>query len=249
MGKKNNIGLIIVIVVLIILIVGVLSAYGYQKLEDVLVDINNRIDDDTKTGDSDAEGRDNDDNTPEEPADDQNTGSTTPETCTPSGHFETLWVKHRTAPDIDALGRPRVKMYAVYKYTGNCVSDVYIEANIDPNSKSQLKSLLPSGLAGVLSTPSWCDGNKQYWGWKFSNVNPNDRLMVKLHPKTPIGEGTYDLNVGVATGCVATITTGADIKQGVGFDSYGTWISVSESYAQFGTLETDAALQSWERVI
>jgi len=181
-----------------------------------------------------------------------NTQPTAPETCVVSGHWQTVYVKKRTSIDEsakDVFGtNPRPKAYAVYVYTGNCVSDIYIEAGINPTTKRALTVALPFQFQR--STPSLCDANSNYYGFLYKNVDPGDRLQaVQLSPETPLAEGTYSLSVGAYTGCLNPDQDplNPSIKKGgttITENIYNIKISDSFSESIGGSAST-----SWEKVI
>ena len=215
MNKKGFIP--ILAIGLILVLIGMLGVTMFrpataeltrEDIKDIIQEIKTAPD----VIDKPDEERDNDIVSPNPPATPDNTPEeieTKPdETCKVSGKWEGLWVKQKTRIDSDMFGdRPKSKAVAIFRYTGDCVSDVYIEAGINPATKKPL-AIKPTFMGAIASKPSWCDENKNYAGHLFKGVKPGKRLLaVDLNPKTPKAEGNYELKVGAYTGCLGKKTT------------------------------------------
>lgn len=170
--------------------------------------------------------------------------------CTPSGKWEQLYVKRKMREDLKGTNSPMVKSVAVFRYTGNCVSDVYLEAGISPGTQHPLAAMpLIPGVAS--SSPSACDANRNYYGTLWKDVKPDSKLIVNLRPVTPSsGEGRYRITVGAYTGCLSTKTTDSPISsQGKVITDNSYEIAISNNLYSSGTIgETPEAFNSWERV-
>src|SRR3990167_674305 len=189
--------------------------------------------------------RDNTDSTSDTEADVVNTPPpvyTTP-VCSYTGKFTDVWIKQRTTIDNSAKGifgtKPRPKAYAIYQYTGNCVTDIYLEMGIIPQSKASL-SVMPIVGSYVNSRPSACDGNVNYYGEWYRQVKPNQKLLViQFSPETPNAEGTYATNIGAYIGCASKErdTTITELHKS---------IKISDTYSEnIGGSASD----SWDKII
>ena len=173
----------------------------------------------------------------------------TPETCSFTGKWETLWVKERTNFDTAGFSSsPRSKALAIFRYTGNCVTDVYLEAGITPETRVPL-ALAPVNGFPIGSTPSWCDGNMNYYGHLWKGVKPGQLLQgIDFKPKAPDQEGSYRMTIGAYTGCIGAKTrTDRDIKaSGVIITDNQFNIKVSNTFSEgIG----GSASNSWVKVV
>jgi len=95
----------------------------------------------------------------------------------------------------------------VFKYTGNCPADIYIEAGIINAPVSGLLSFLPSEFnIEPKGAPSNCDGNLHYNGAVY-HVEPGADIKFRLKPENYGVASTYPVNVGAywggtRTGCI-----------------------------------------------
>ena len=130
----------------------------------------------------------------------------------PTGEFTRLYFRQRNLLTQKLLvggimGDVRLtkpEVLGVFKYTGNCPADIYIEAGINsqPQSGSPL-AIRPTGFGGaILGTPSSCDGNVHYNGVIFKQLVPNQVVIFELQPDNYGAVGTYWLDVGAYTGCL-----------------------------------------------
>lgn len=185
-----------------------------------------------------------------QPSTPDNTPTPTPtEVCSYTGRWETLWVKEKTNFDTAGFSSsPRSKALAIFRYTGNCVTDVYLEAGITPETLTPL-SVAPIIGFPIGSTPSWCDGNMNYYGHLWKGVKPGQLLQgIDFKPKAPDQEGTYRMTIGAYTGCIGAKTrTDRDIRaSGVIITDNQFNIKVSSSYSEgIG----GSATNSWVKVV
>ena len=197
------------------------------------------------------------DNIPSTDAPESTTTNTPPpseqqqQVCTPSGKWEQLYVKRKMREDLTGTTSPMTKSVAVFRYTGNCVSDVYLEAGISPSTQQPLGIAMPNIAGAAFSKPSACDANRNYYGTLWKDVKPDSKLIVNLRPATPSsGEGRYRLTVGAYTGCLSTKTTDSPISStGKVITDNSYEIAISNKLYSAGTIgETPEAFNSWERV-
>jgi len=244
-NKRGAIPLFVIATTLILIVIGVVSLVIVNKgisEEDV-----KKLIDSVPKGDivQPDEKRDNADSTSEKEADVVNTPPpvyTTP-VCSYTGKFTDVWIKQRTTIDNSAKDifgtSPRAKAYAIYQYTGNCVTDVYLEMGIIPQSKAPL-SVMPIVSTYVKSRPSACDGNVNYYGEWYRQVKPNQKLLViQFSPETPNAEGTYATNIGAYTGCASKErdTTITELHKS---------IKISDTYSEN---IAGSASESWDKII
>lgn len=252
MGNKmlfgTGISMSIALLVIILVVVGIAIFAG--RTDGLTEDEINKIiadsaePDDVKNAD---EITDSNPDTPEpestaEPTDTSG-GTPTGEECVVSGEWKSLWVKERTS--FDETGFIRNKALGLFKYTGNCKVDIYLEAGISPSSKVPL-SLAPLGFP-IAGRKSWCDNNINYNGHLFKDVKPGQTLVgVQFRPQTPFEEGTYKLTVGAYTGCFNAPTTGLPIKSGgVVVNVVTSSIKISDRYSDNAG---GSAFMSWDKI-
>lgn len=205
-----------------------------EDVVDVEPDSTRDSNDDTSQGESTT------DNTPPTELDRE---------CKISGEWVLFHVKGKMRQDKNFLPNfPASKSQGIFKYTGTCSTDIYLEAGINPKTKTPLGIASVSGA--IPTTPSWCDGNRNYYGHLWKNVNEGDLLRVNFRPETPDEDGAYKMSVGAYTGCLSDKTTDAPIStSGVTIVENSYTIRVSDNLYASGLTETSEASQSWEQKI
>ena len=95
-------------------------------------------------------------------------------------------------------------MVGIFRYTGNCEANVYIEAGL-PNAPKQIPTLafIPAirKNVGVIGSPSICDGNKHFNGVNV-RLQPQQEVVFLLKPENYGVEARYPVNIGAYTGCI-----------------------------------------------
>ena len=129
----------------------------------------------------------------------------------PTGFFRLVYVRQKNLlnnNNFAGADTHKARIAGIFKYTGNCPADIYIEAGIINQPLNTLLAALPFELrGGTLGQPSNCDGNVNYNGVVFANVQPNQEIKFDLRPENYGVEGTYPLNIGAyaggtRTGCI-----------------------------------------------
>ena len=122
-----------------------------------------------------------------------------PASCeVPTGFFSIVYVRQKQIESdvLDVAG--------VFKYTGNCEADVYLEAGIGSSPSPSIFSFLPSEFqTKPTGLPSNCDGNIHYNGAVY-HVKPSDDIKFRFQPKGYGGSGTYNVIVGAYAGGTKT---------------------------------------------
>lgn len=128
-------------------------------------------------------------------------------TCrAPSGNFQQLWVRDTNAvKDFTTNQNQKSSVAGIFKYTGNCPADIYIEAGI-PNAPLDVrfKTFLPINFLGSVSgKASACDGNVHFNGYVFRNMLPQQEVKFILNPEGYGVEAAYKIKIGAYTGCIS----------------------------------------------
>ncbi len=259
MNKKGQALIAGAIVLIGILVVGFL--FFNRNVEGVSAEeIQQLIDDANAADNADTNPdavRDNDDTTSDEegtvdntPVDNEETRDPT-KTCKITGEWDILAYKQKMKEDI--LFSTAEKAKVRFEYTGDCVSDIYLEAGIVPESKGDFNPAL--GIAPIFPTQrgerSACDNSINYNGVLFEDAQPGRTYSVSFFPRTPdTGEGNYDLVIGAYTGCLNPVTTDSPIQTGGMIILDNTFrIAISNDFILTGNTEKTAAAQSWKRII
>ena len=129
----------------------------------------------------------------------------------PSGFFSIVYARRKQWVDSRTLakGEPDASadVVGIFKYTGNCPTDIYLEAGIINSPSNLLFSALPREFRiDATGKPSNCDGNTHYNGAVY-HVEPNADIKFRFQPKNYGIQGTYPLNIGAywggsRTGCL-----------------------------------------------
>lgn len=124
----------------------------------------------------------------------------------PTGFFKELWVRHDNGVTANLLNqyKNKAEIVGIFRYTGNCEANVYIEAGV-PNAPKQIPTLafIPPirKNVGALGTASICDGNKHFNGVSVK-LQPQQEVVFLLKPENYGVEARYPVNIGAYTGCL-----------------------------------------------
>ena len=166
--------------------------------------------------------------------------------CSVTGEWEQLYVKEKTSST--GFGG-QDKAIGIFRYTGDCTTDIYLEAGIVPGTKLALAAM-PNIAGAIPTTPSWCDANRNYYGHLWKDVRPNQQLRVLFKPESPSEAGQYKMTIGAYTGCLSDKTTAKPIRTGGQIITDNSFtIRVSDSLYKTGISESIEAQQSWARKI
>lgn len=153
-----------------------------------------------------------------------------PQCSLPSGFFSIVYSakKRLTLYTGDVAG--------VFKYTGNCEADIYLEAGIVNSPKPIAFSFLPSQFEiQATGRNSNCDGNIHYNGAVY-HVKPGQDIKFRFTPYNYGAEGNYPLNIGAywggtKNGCLANGgTTLAELHSDVSFSNRYSLLDAKSSY-------------------
>ena len=117
-----------------------------------------------------------------------------PVSCTPSGYFTELWVRQYGYYDSADNLKPRV--IGRFKSTAPCPTTYYIEAGMLQGSFKPLSAVPLTQLTKRSGTPSACDGNTHFSGFKV-NLEQGSIVNFQLFPQHYNNEGRYTLQGGV----------------------------------------------------
>ena len=161
----------------------------------------------------------------------------------PSGFFSIVYARQKqwvnTGTLINQPEHTKADIVGIFKYTGNCPTDIYIEAGIVNAPISGLLAFLPSAFKDTKTTgaPSNCDGNTHYNGM-VAHVEPNSDILFRLRPENYGSENTYPINIGAyaggsRTGCINyggyTIT---ELHDRISFSDKYSIFELTNSYEQ-----------------
>ena len=252
-NKKGVVPLFIIATTLILIVIGLATlflkpAYGVSESTAKAEVDKHAIGGDVKTQPSEI--RDNDQTTTSPDSTPTNTQpSPITQECKVTGEWQELWVKEKMGIDY-ATGSTRTKSLGIFKYTGTCTQDIYLEAGIIPQTKVPL-TISPYIVGAMPTTPSWCDANQNYYGHLWKDVKQGQLLRVDFKPRTPQEEGGYKVVVGAYTGCLSDKTTSTPIKasgQEIISNTYTIRIS-DRLYENSIGVEDIESSQSWVRKI
>ena len=160
----------------------------------------------------------------------------------PSGFFSIVYArKKQWVKEGSLISNPEhneADIAGVFKYTGNCPTDIYIEAGIVNAPISGLLSFLPSEF-GIPTTgkPSNCDGNVHYNGMVV-HVEPNADIKFRLRPENYGFENTYPINIGAYAGGsrIGCLNSGgytiAELHDRISFSDKYSVLELTNSYEQ-----------------
>lgn len=151
--------------------------------------------------------------------------------CIADGFFSIVYSRQKNLQNwvYDTAG--------IFKYTGNCETDIYLEAGIINAPSANLFVFLPSEFQiRTTGQPSNCDGNTHYNGAVY-HVKPNQDIKFRFQPQGYGGSGTYPINIGAyyggsKTGCLKFGgTTIQELHTSASFSGKYTQMEASASYA------------------
>src|SRR3990167_1177335 len=254
LNKKGIIQFGIIAIAIAVIVVGFLAFNPFKaKAHATEKQVDDHLDDTTLTTTTTTEKRDNNVDTGSQEATPQNTtAEPILQQCVVKGEWQELWVKRKMGIDKSGINiQPMSKAKGIWKYTGTCTQDIYLEAGIAPEGRTSL-AIEPSIGGAIPTTPSWCDNNLNYYGHLWKGARQGDLLRVDFRPKTPSQEGGYRMVVGAYTGCLSTKSTDKPISSGGAFIMDNTYdIKISDRLYReqpLNIVENQEALNSWERL-